>query len=44
MFARFLRRLTSFSRLIVFDKRGQGLSDRTGARRPWRSRWMTFAP
>jgi pimeloyl-ACP methyl ester carboxylesterase len=28
MFARFLRRLTSFSRLIVFDKRGQGLSDR----------------
>jgi pimeloyl-ACP methyl ester carboxylesterase len=29
-FARFLRRLTSFSRLIVFDKRGQGLSDRPG--------------
>jgi pimeloyl-ACP methyl ester carboxylesterase len=28
--ARFLRRLTSFSRLIVFDKRGQGLSDRPG--------------
>ena len=28
--ARFLRRLTSFSRLIVYDKRGQGLSDRTG--------------
>ena len=27
--ARFLRRLTSFSRLIVYDKRGQGLSDRT---------------
>ncbi len=26
--ARFLRRLASFSRLIVFDKRGQGLSDR----------------
>src|SRR5262249_35693403 len=26
--ARFLRRLTSFARLIVFDKRGQGLSDR----------------
>ncbi len=24
----FLRRLTSFSRVIVFDKRGQGLSDR----------------
>src|SRR5262245_11838269 len=29
-FARFLRRLSSFSRLIVFDKRGQGLSDRPG--------------
>jgi DNA-binding winged helix-turn-helix (wHTH) protein/pimeloyl-ACP methyl ester carboxylesterase len=27
-FARFLRRLTSFSRLILFDKRGTGLSDR----------------
>jgi pimeloyl-ACP methyl ester carboxylesterase/DNA-binding winged helix-turn-helix (wHTH) protein len=28
MFARFLRRLASFSRLILFDKRGTGLSDR----------------
>lgn len=28
--ARFLRRLASFSRLVVFDKRGQGLSDRLG--------------
>jgi len=28
--ARFLRRLTSFSRMLVFDKRGQGLSDRPG--------------
>jgi pimeloyl-ACP methyl ester carboxylesterase len=27
---RFLRRLTSFSRVILFDKRGQGLSDRGG--------------
>jgi len=27
-FARFLRRLASFSRLILFDKRGLGLSDR----------------
>jgi pimeloyl-ACP methyl ester carboxylesterase len=26
--ARFLRRLGSFARLVVFDKRGQGLSDR----------------
>src|SRR5207248_10884894 len=28
--ARFLRRLASFSRLIRFDKRGTGLSDRPG--------------
>jgi pimeloyl-ACP methyl ester carboxylesterase len=28
---RFFRRLTSFSRLVVFDKRGQGLSDRPGS-------------
>ena len=28
--ARLLRRLASFSRVVVFDKRGQGLSDRTG--------------
>ena len=28
--ARFLRRLASFSRLILFDKRGTGLSDRMG--------------
>lgn len=28
--ARFFRRLTTFSRLLVFDKRGQGLSDRPG--------------
>ena len=28
--ARFLRRLASFSRLILFDKRGTGLSDRIG--------------
>ncbi|MGZ8686792.1 MAG: adenylate/guanylate cyclase domain-containing protein [Gaiellaceae bacterium] len=30
--ARFLRRLASFSRLIVMDKRGTGLSDPIGAR------------
>jgi class 3 adenylate cyclase len=29
--ARFLRRLAAFSRLLVFDKRGQGLSDRPGS-------------
>jgi class 3 adenylate cyclase len=28
--ARFMQRLASFSRLIVYDKRGQGLSDRLG--------------
>jgi class 3 adenylate cyclase len=28
--ARYFRRLASFSRLIMFDKRGMGLSDRTG--------------
>jgi class 3 adenylate cyclase len=28
--ARFMRRLSSFARLVVFDKRGQGLSDRPG--------------
>lgn len=28
--ARFFRRLASFSRMAVFDKRGQGLSDRPG--------------
>ncbi len=28
--ARFFRRLASFSRLILFDKRGMGLSDRVG--------------
>jgi pimeloyl-ACP methyl ester carboxylesterase len=32
--ARFLRRLASFSRLIVFDKRGTGMSDRTPDDRP----------
>jgi len=29
-YARFLQRLASFSRLILFDKRGTGLSDRVG--------------
>jgi len=32
--ARFLRRLASFARLIVFDKRGLGLSDRVSAESP----------
>ncbi len=30
-FARFLRRLSQFCRVILFDKRGTGLSDRVGA-------------
>jgi pimeloyl-ACP methyl ester carboxylesterase len=30
LFANFVRRLASFCRLIRFDKRGTGLSDRTG--------------
>lgn len=30
-YARFLRRLASFSRLIIFDKRGTGLSDRVAS-------------
>jgi pimeloyl-ACP methyl ester carboxylesterase len=29
--ARFLRRLTSFARVVLYDKRGQGLSDRGGS-------------
>jgi len=33
-FARFLRRLASFSRLILFDKRGTGLSDRVPINEP----------
>ncbi len=28
--ARFMRRLSSFARVVLFDKRGQGLSDRPG--------------
>ena len=32
-FARWLRRLGSFSRVIMFDKQGTGLSDR-GSKRP----------
>jgi pimeloyl-ACP methyl ester carboxylesterase len=38
---RFFRRLTSFSRLVVFDKRGQGSPIAPAGRRRWRSRWTT---
>jgi class 3 adenylate cyclase len=33
LYARFLQRLASFSRLILFDKRGTGLSDRVSTER-----------
>ena len=45
-YADFLQRLASFSRLIVFDKRGTGLSDRVEHRRVCRrskSAWTTCA-
>jgi pimeloyl-ACP methyl ester carboxylesterase len=42
--ARFFSRLASFSRLILFDKRGTGLSDRFGEVALWRSGWTTCAP
>ncbi len=38
LLARFLRRLASFSRLILFDKRGTGLSDRTASLPPLEAR------
>ena len=37
-FARFLQRLSSFSRLIVFDKRGTGMSDRANGIAPMEQR------
>lgn len=40
----FLTRLASFSRLILFDKRGTGLSDRIGDLPTLRRGWMTCAP
>ncbi len=44
--SRFLERLASFSRLILFDKRGTGLSDRVSiASFPrWSNGWMTSGP
>jgi len=41
-FARFLGRLAGFSRLILFDKRGTGLSDPVMGP-TWRSGWRTSA-
>jgi pimeloyl-ACP methyl ester carboxylesterase len=44
--ARFLNRLASSSRLILFDKRGVGLSDRVRSHssRAWRHGWTTSVP
>ena len=43
--AHFMRRLGSFARVIVFDRRGVGLSDPVdGRRRRSRSGWTTCAP
>ena len=39
----FYERLASFSRLILFDKRGTGLSDYGGASRRSRRGWKTSA-
>ena len=39
--ARFTNRLSAFSRLIRFDKRGTGLSDRVATAPHWSSGWMT---
>ena len=38
---RFWDRMGSFARVILFDKRGMGLSDRTLARTRWRTWWTT---
>ncbi len=39
-----LRRLASFARVVTFDKRGQGLSDRMSGAPRWRSAWTMSAP
>ncbi len=39
----FFRRLASFSRLILFDKRGTGLSDSVTGFPAWRRGWTTSA-
>ncbi len=41
--ARFLDKLASFSRLILFDKRGTGLPTRSPRRRRSRTEWTTCA-
>ena len=39
--ARFFERLASFSRLILFERRGSGMSDGSPGRRHWRTRSTT---
>ena len=41
--ARFIRRLGAFARVILFDRRGVGLSIPLTARPRWSSEWMTCA-
>jgi pimeloyl-ACP methyl ester carboxylesterase len=42
-YARMLRRLGQTFRVIMFDKRGQGLLTGSKAFRRWKSEWMTCA-
>ena len=42
-FRRYCERLAEFTRLILFDKRGMGMSDRVQAPRRSRSAWTTSA-
>ena len=46
LMARFLKRLASFSRLIMIDRRGMGLSDRLSPEDlpPSKSSWTTSTP
>jgi pimeloyl-ACP methyl ester carboxylesterase len=41
---RFMERLASYSRLILFDKRGTGVSDPFSGVRRLSSEWTTCAP
>ena len=41
--AHFFSRLAAFSRLILFDKRGTGLSDRVVGIASLKTAWTTFA-
>ncbi len=41
--ARFLTRMASFTRLIIFDKRGTGLSDRVAEFPTWSIGWTISA-